>query len=949
MVSSPSPAVSSEDETQSIDELSDDDEEDDSSERKEQLLFNNGQLQSFQLRHGPNILGRQSVKQARDTVRAESWRSAGPSSQNAILLESPKLSARHVCIDVDDHECFVMDLGSKNGSWLKSASPEAASGSRQRLRPYRSHSIYNGDILFLADVQLSLKLQRKSQESSMFESEQPSRLQLNMSALEKQDTESETREPHHSGDVPAAVAVPAGQSRTFARISSLREWQSRGVCAVAEETQIVDVGVQALPPAATAEQTQILPVVNAREVPNTVPAATVTAEELASVPPQQMDNVPETRSGTQESIPNSNSDEPLLCSEQLVLTNSSQSPKKPSAPAILKRRGSRLAFAETAVAPSNASPDSADQADGATPPSSYYPSILNTDALGTANTTSYRSDAHAPDMPNGAHEEAEEHEHEYKQPAETAAGPVGKADTSSSASDATTMSDAGADDGVDDAKLAPAIDVHNNIAGAFITEMESLGAPLQAMQAANTAPAPLYATHTQAQLLDTQDTSQLAAAADQALNAVAGMVAAVTSSQAPDSAPVASLWRPKPEHKLPDSGSIPDPPAHGSPIGACTQDVANVLIQQLPSVAERRLSFGNALAHAAPTDLEEAPVGVNAPVVGVADVALAEPSSFVPDTEVNTATDPFALKVATKRATTVDVDGNDGAPTPRMIMGRKRKGKQQPAAKASRPSSIAVPEAAQDTPDEPQSTRRAAAAQQTPSPVVEDQPAVKRQRAHKLDAQQPVAAAADTPIRVLFSTSLKDNLQLVKQAERLGAEITQLVTDCTHFVAQEFKRTVHMLSAIAAGVWVVRPGWVEDASKYLLCDKRQEKQHCFSMEQSLQRARRGPVFAGLSFIITPGVSNPSAEDVAAIIKAAGGDVIDDPTEAENKSKVLVVACEADMVSCKQYAAADVPVHTSEFVLRSVVTQQLLDKHAHRLGVCPGPITGKRSGKRKGAQ
>lgn len=77
------------------------------------------------------------------------------------------------------------------------------------------------------------------------------------------------------------------------------------------------------------------------------------------------------------------------------------------------------------------------------------------------------------------------------------------------------------------------------------------------------------------------------------------------------------------------------------------------------------------------------------------------------------------------------------------------------------------------------------------------------------------------------------------------------------------------MAAMAKGVPIVSPKWIEDASKtpdnlpsidnYIIQDKQSEKKFKFNLKKSLLIARENPIFNGYSFLITPKTKPPPEE------------------------------------------------------------------------------------------
>jgi hypothetical protein len=83
-----------------------------------------------------------------------------------------------------------------------------------------------------------------------------------------------------------------------------------------------------------------------------------------------------------------------------------------------------------------------------------------------------------------------------------------------------------------------------------------------------------------------------------------------------------------------------------------------------------------------------------------------------------------------------------------------------------------------------------------------------------------------------------------------GLPVATTISEATHFVAEKFARTRNMLEAIAMGIPVVTPSWLEccsearcfiDEKKYIMRDMKKEKELGFSMHVSLSRACKKPL------------------------------------------------------------------------------------------------------------
>ncbi|KAL5219927.1 hypothetical protein ABZP36_024640 [Zizania latifolia] len=113
-----------------------------------------------------------------------------------------------------------------------------------------------------------------------------------------------------------------------------------------------------------------------------------------------------------------------------------------------------------------------------------------------------------------------------------------------------------------------------------------------------------------------------------------------------------------------------------------------------------------------------------------------------------------------------------------------------------------------------------------------------------------------------------------------GLSVATAISEATHFVAEKFARTKNMLEAIAMGIPVVTPAWLEccreascfiDEKRYILRDIKKEKELGFSMPLSLSRAFKNPLLEGRRVLITPN-AKPGKELLKSLVVAAHGKV-----------------------------------------------------------------------------
>ncbi|KAJ7317292.1 hypothetical protein JRQ81_003454 [Phrynocephalus forsythii] len=189
--------------------------------------------------------------------------------------------------------------------------------------------------------------------------------------------------------------------------------------------------------------------------------------------------------------------------------------------------------------------------------------------------------------------------------------------------------------------------------------------------------------------------------------------------------------------------------------------------------------------------------------------------------------------------------------------------------------------------------------------------------------------------KVLFTGVIDEEGEQAVTA--LGGSLAESVFDCTHLVTDRVRRTVKFLCALARGVPIVTPDWLEKSrqnsfflmpTSFLVRDPEQERNFGFSLTASLQRAQKeGGLFQGYEIHVTPNVK-PEPEHMRDIVRCSGGTFLPRMPRAF-KGQRVVVSCPEDLPRCKPAQDAGIPVADSEFILTGLL-QQRLDLEAHRL-------------------
>ncbi|CAO1942985.1 unnamed protein product [Urochloa humidicola] len=191
-------------------------------------------------------------------------------------------------------------------------------------------------------------------------------------------------------------------------------------------------------------------------------------------------------------------------------------------------------------------------------------------------------------------------------------------------------------------------------------------------------------------------------------------------------------------------------------------------------------------------------------------------------------------------------------------------------------------------------------------------------------------------VRVLFSQSMhKETIKMqTKILIHFGLPLATAITEATHFVAEKFARTRNMLEAMAMGIPIVTPSWLEccgearcfiDEKEYIMRDMKKEKELGFSMPVSIGRACKKPLLEGRRVLITQN-AKPSKELLKSLVVATHGQPLERLTASKMKNKnfegAFVLSCEEDRGVCMPLIKSGLQVFDSELLLHGIVTQKL---------------------------
>ncbi|KAG8448671.1 hypothetical protein GDO86_015664 [Hymenochirus boettgeri] len=162
----------------------------------------------------------------------------------------------------------------------------------------------------------------------------------------------------------------------------------------------------------------------------------------------------------------------------------------------------------------------------------------------------------------------------------------------------------------------------------------------------------------------------------------------------------------------------------------------------------------------------------------------------------------------------------------------------------------------------------------------------------------------------------------------LGGDIAESIFDCTHLVTDRVRRTVKFLCALAKGIPIVTLDWIDKCrrsecflspSQFLVKDKEQEKNFNFVLSESLQKAKKKPLFEGFAIHVTSNVK-PEPEHMKDIIQCSGATFLPKIPKV-HKEKCIIVSCQEDAGCCKS-TPSSIPITTAEFILTGILRQEV---------------------------
>ncbi|XP_057438020.1 uncharacterized protein LOC130730128 isoform X2 [Lotus japonicus] len=174
--------------------------------------------------------------------------------------------------------------------------------------------------------------------------------------------------------------------------------------------------------------------------------------------------------------------------------------------------------------------------------------------------------------------------------------------------------------------------------------------------------------------------------------------------------------------------------------------------------------------------------------------------------------------------------------------------------------------------------------------------------------------------------------QLTKVIEGLGGTISYDGSITTHVVTGAVRKTLNFCTALCSGAWVVSSSWLKqsfregrfvDELPHILNDKDYRLKYKFDLESAVFRAKARPhaLFKGYYICITAHIQS-ATKTLSAIVRSAGGNVINGLEKVNDASTTIFVACEEDIEEAMMAAKKGIRTFSSEWFMNCVMRQEL---------------------------
>ncbi|KAK7244490.1 hypothetical protein RIF29_39313 [Crotalaria pallida] len=174
--------------------------------------------------------------------------------------------------------------------------------------------------------------------------------------------------------------------------------------------------------------------------------------------------------------------------------------------------------------------------------------------------------------------------------------------------------------------------------------------------------------------------------------------------------------------------------------------------------------------------------------------------------------------------------------------------------------------------------------------------------------------------------------QLTKVIEDLGGTVSYDGSTTTHVVTGKVRKTLNFCTALCSGAWVISSSWLKESFRegrfvdelpHILNDEDYQLKYKSDLKSAVFRAIASPraLFKGYNVCIAAHVQVP-AQTLVAIVRSAGGNVINGLENVNESSTTIYVTCEEDTEEAMMAAKKGIPTFSCEWFMNCIMRQEL---------------------------